>query len=158
MSREELLVAQIRQIEQRLEDIEWVKERVKRVRINNKGRFDRTHQLRPRKIEEGEWVLVYDSSLNNHHRSMRKFARRCCGPYMVTSANNNTMYHLAERMGLWHSIGFPYYRNHLWWLEDRRFCSSHFSANWFLTCNLFTVTTTRYRLSTIQMSWWITIL
>ena len=44
-------------------------------------------------------MLVYDSSLDNQHRATRKFARRWFGPYVVTSANNNGTYHLAELDG-----------------------------------------------------------
>ena len=68
-------------------------------RMRNKARFDRTHRLRPKKIEEGDWVLVYDNSLNNQHRATRKFARRWFGPYVVQSANDNGTYHLAELDG-----------------------------------------------------------
>ena len=68
-------------------------------RIRNKARFERTHRLRPRKIEEGDWVLVYNSSLDNQHKASRKFARRWFGPYIVTGANNNGTYHLAELDG-----------------------------------------------------------
>ena len=67
--------------------------------MKNKGRFDQTHRLRPKKIEEGDWVLVYDSSLDNHHRATRKFARRWFGLYVVTGANDNGTYHLAELDG-----------------------------------------------------------
>ena len=69
------------------------------VRLRTKGRFDRTHRLRPRKIEEGDWVLVYDSRLDNQHRATRKFARRWFGLYVVTGANDNGTYHLAELDG-----------------------------------------------------------
>ena len=68
-------------------------------RIRNKARFDRTHWLRPSKIEEGDWVLVYDSNLDNQHRPTRKFARRWFRPYVVTGANDNGTYHLAELDG-----------------------------------------------------------
>ena len=44
-------------------------------------------------------MLVYDSSLDNQHRAMRKFARRWFGPYVVTCANDNGTYHLAELDG-----------------------------------------------------------
>ena len=76
MSREELLAARIRQLERRPEDVESAVEKLRVARMMNKARFDQTHQLRPRKIEEGDWVLVYDSSLDNQHRATRKFARR----------------------------------------------------------------------------------
>ena len=72
---------------------------MKEARIRNKARFDRTHRLRPRKIEEGDWVLVYDSSLDNQHRSTRKLAKRRFGPYTVRSVNNNVTYHLTELDG-----------------------------------------------------------
>ena len=42
---------------------------------------------------------MYDNSLDNQHRAMRKFARRWFGPYVVTSANDNGTYHLAELDG-----------------------------------------------------------
>ena len=73
--------------------------RVKEARIRNKARFDRTHRLWPRKIEEGDWVLVYDSSLDNQHRATRKFARGWFRPYIVRSVNENATYHLAELDG-----------------------------------------------------------
>ena len=99
MSREEQLAARIRQLEQRPEDVEQAAEKLRLVRLKNKGRFDRTHRLRPKNIEEGDWVLVYDSSLDHQHRAMRKFSRRWFGPYAVTSVNNNATYHLAELDG-----------------------------------------------------------
>ena len=96
---EELLAARIQQLEWRPEDVEQAAERLRMARIRNKARFDRTHRLRPRKIEEGDWVLVYDNSLDNQHMTMRMFTRRWFGPYVVTSANDNGMYHLAELNG-----------------------------------------------------------
>ena len=54
---------------------------------------------RIRKIEEGNWVLVYDSSLDNQHRATRKFAKRWFGPYVVPGAKDNGTYHLAELDG-----------------------------------------------------------
>ena len=44
-------------------------------------------------------MLVYDSSLDNQHRATRKFASRWFGPYVVTGANDNGKYHLAELDG-----------------------------------------------------------
>ena len=54
ISREELLAARIRQLERRPEDIERAAEKLRVARIRNKARFDRTHRLWPRKIEEGD--------------------------------------------------------------------------------------------------------
>ena len=69
------------------------------MRLKNKGRFDRTHRLQPKKIEEGDWVWVYDSNLDNQHKAMRKFVRRWFEPYAVISANDNGTYHLVELDG-----------------------------------------------------------
>ena len=99
MSREELLAARIRQLERRPEDLEKARKMMEAARLKNQIRFDKTHRLRPKKIEEGDWVLVYDSSLDNQHNTTRKFARRWFGPYLVTSANDNATYHLAELDG-----------------------------------------------------------
>ena len=99
MSREELLAARIRQLKRRPEDVEQAAEKLRKARMRNKARFDRTHRLRPKKIEEGDWVLVYDSSLDNQHQATQKFARRWFGPYVVQSTNNNGTYHLAELDG-----------------------------------------------------------
>ena len=68
-------------------------------KVEEQRAVDRTYQLRPKKIEEGDWVLVYESSLDNQHRATRKFARRWFGPYVVTGANDNGTYHLAELDG-----------------------------------------------------------
>ena len=43
--------------------------------------------------------MVYDNSLDNQHKATRKFARRWFGPYVMTSANDNDTYHLAELDG-----------------------------------------------------------
>jgi hypothetical protein len=102
MSREELLTARIRQLERRPEDVERAVEELRTARLRNKERFDRTHRLPPKKIEEGDWVLVYDSSLDNQHKATRKFARRWFGPYVVTGVNDNGTYHLAELDGTYH--------------------------------------------------------
>ena len=96
MSREELLSARIQQLERRPEDVERAARKLRVTRVKNKERFDRTHRLRPKKIGEGDWVLVYDNSLDNQHKAMRKFARRWFGPYVVTSANDNGTYNLVE--------------------------------------------------------------
>ena len=99
MSQEKLLLARIRQLERRPEDVERAVEKLRLARLKNKGRFDRTHRLRPKKIEEGDWVLVYDNSVDNQHKTIRKFSRKWFGPYVVTSANDNGTYHLAELNG-----------------------------------------------------------
>ena len=100
MSREELLTVRIWQLERRLEDVERARAKLRTTRERTKGRLEQTHRLWPKKIEEGDWVLVYNSNLDNQHKATRKFARRWFGPYTVTSANDNSTYHLAELDGM----------------------------------------------------------
>ena len=92
--KRELLAAQIQQLERRLKDVERDTTRIDEARKKNKGSFDRTHRLQPKKIDEGDWVLVYGSSLDNQHRTSQKFARRWFGPYVVRSAYYNATYPL----------------------------------------------------------------
>ena len=99
ISREDLLALRIRQLERNLEDIEVAKARLKNARLKNKKDFDKRHRLRPRKIVEGDWVLVYDSSLDNQHSTARKFSQRWFGPYVVKKVEDNATYHLVELDG-----------------------------------------------------------
>ncbi|KAL3679494.1 hypothetical protein R1sor_022450 [Riccia sorocarpa] len=99
LTREELLELRIRQLEQRDEDVCKALERLKAARLRNKDRFHRRHRLRPRAIEEGDWVLVYDSSLDNQHSAFKKFAKRWFGPYVVEHVYDNATYGLRELDG-----------------------------------------------------------
>ncbi|KAL3685370.1 hypothetical protein R1sor_003392 [Riccia sorocarpa] len=97
--RESLLALRIRQLEKREEDLADAQQKLKEARLKNKGRFDRTHRLRPRPIQAGDWVLVYDSTLENQHSTVRKFSRRWFGPYVVVEARDNATYVLCELNG-----------------------------------------------------------
>ncbi|TPX55758.1 hypothetical protein SpCBS45565_g08491 [Spizellomyces sp. 'palustris'] len=74
---------------------------------DNMGRGDLIalciRQLERRKedlvIVEGDWVLVWDTTLDNQYRSERKLARRWKGPYVVLETNANGTYRLAELDG-----------------------------------------------------------
>jgi hypothetical protein len=41
-------------------------------------------------------VLVFDSSLEHQHSTLRKFSRRWFGPYVVVAAHDNATYTLRE--------------------------------------------------------------
>ena len=69
MSREDLLATRIQQLERRPKDVELAIERLREARLRNKENFDKKHHFRLRKIEEGDLVLVYDSSLDNQHNT-----------------------------------------------------------------------------------------
>ena len=99
MSREDLLAVRIRQLQCQAEDVEKAAEKLKEARIKNKARFDKVNRLRPRKIQEGDWVLVLDSSLENQYSTMRKFAKRWFGPYEVRKVTDKATYYLNELDG-----------------------------------------------------------
>ena len=112
MSQEELLAAGIHQLKRRPEDVERAKAKLCAGQERNKDRFGRTHWLRPKKIEEGDWVLVYNSNLDNQHKATLKFTRRWFKPYVVTGVNDNAMYHLTELDGM--RIAIPITREWGW--------------------------------------------
>ena len=99
MSREDLLATRIQQLERRPEDVELAIERFRQDRLKNKENFDKKHRLQKRKMEEGDWVLVYDSSLDNQYSTARKFAKQWFGPCMVKKIESNATYFLAELDG-----------------------------------------------------------
>ena len=73
INREDLLALWIQQLARREEDVKRVVDIQEVASWKNKAYFDKTHRLQPKKIEEGDWVHVYDSSLINHqHSSLRK--------------------------------------------------------------------------------------
>jgi hypothetical protein len=99
ITRERLLELRIQQLERLPEDHRSALEKLKASRLSNKERFDRTHRLRSKPIEVGDWVLVFDSSLEHQHSTIRKFARRWFGPYVVVTVHENATYSLRELDG-----------------------------------------------------------
>ena len=128
ISRERLLEFHIQQLGRLLEDMEVALERLKAARLGNKERFDKTHRLRMKKIEKGDWMLVFDSTLEHQHSTVRKFARRWFGPYVVERVNDNATYLLRELDGTMFKI--PIARNHIkvFWRTNGRFHSDDFES------------------------------
>ena len=99
MEHEDLLALRIRQLERRQEDVDKAVERLKKARLKSKEQFDKRHRLRPREIKEGDWVLVFDSNLENQYTAMRKMVKRWFGPYIVLRVFDNATYKLKELDG-----------------------------------------------------------
>lgn len=99
VSREKLLELRIKHLQRLPEDHQVAFERMKLARLKNKARFDRTHRLRLNQIQVGDWVLVFDSTLEHQHSTLRKFARRWFGPYVVVEVHDNATYTLRELDG-----------------------------------------------------------
>jgi hypothetical protein len=99
ITTERLLVLRIQQLERLPEDQKIVLEKLKAARLGNKERFDKTHRLRTKSIQIGDWMLVFDSSLEHQHSTLRKFSRRWFGPYVIVAIHNNGTYTLRELDG-----------------------------------------------------------
>ena len=99
MTREDLLALRIQQLEQHKEDVEQAQLKLKESRMKSKALFDQKHRLRPTAIEDGDWVLVYDSSLDNQYTALRKLVKRWFGPYIVMHVFDNATYQLCELDG-----------------------------------------------------------
>jgi hypothetical protein len=93
------LALRIQQLERLPEDQKIALEKLKAARLGNKERFDKTHRLRTKSIQIGDWVLVFDSSLEHQHSTLRKFSRRWFGPYVVVATHDNATYTLRELDG-----------------------------------------------------------
>ena len=100
ISRERLLELRIQQLERLPEDQKIALDKLKKTRLNNKDRFDKTHCLQTKSIQIGDWVLVFDSSLENQHSIVKKFSRRWFGPYVVVATHDNATYTLRELDGI----------------------------------------------------------
>lgn len=47
-------------------------------------------------MQEGDWILIYDNSLDNQHSALKKFSKHWFGPYMVVHVLDNATYALKE--------------------------------------------------------------
>ena len=89
----------IQQLERLPKDQKIALNKLKEARLSNKDMFDKTHRLRTRGIQIGDWVLVFDSSLEHQHSTVKKFSRRWFEPYMVVATYDNATYTLRELDG-----------------------------------------------------------
>ena len=107
MSRQYLLALRIRQLERRDEDVQIAIERMKQYRLRSKEGFDKAHCLRPRTLQEGDWVILYDINLDNQHSTSLKFAKRWFRPYVIRQLNRNATYFLTEMDGAALRLSIP---------------------------------------------------
>ncbi|KAH7294491.1 hypothetical protein KP509_27G003100 [Ceratopteris richardii] len=87
MSTDDFLSLRIKQLEQES-------------RMKNKHYFYKTHRLRPKPIEVGDWVLIYDSTFDSQYDAHKKLTQQWFGPYIVSKVNNNGTYALCELNGV----------------------------------------------------------
>ena len=131
ISRERLLELRIQQLGRLPEDMEVALEKLKVARPGNKERFDKIHRLRMKKIEKGDWMLVFDSTFEHQHNTVRKFVRRWFGPYVVERVNDNATYLLRKLDGTMFKIPIASKRIKVFRRRDGRFHSDDFES--FLT-------------------------
>ena len=67
-------------------------------------------------------MLVFDSSLEHQHSTLRKFARRWFGPYVVVAVHDNATYTLRELDGTTLRIPIAGKRMKAFKRRDGRFC------------------------------------
>ncbi|KAH6556662.1 hypothetical protein KP509_1Z164600 [Ceratopteris richardii] len=99
VSREDLLAVRILQLERGKNLVEEAAFKLRASREKNKIAFDKSHRLRPKRLKEGDLVLVYDSSLNTQYEARRKLVKRWFGPYVVCKVFDNGTYSLRELDG-----------------------------------------------------------
>ena len=97
--REGLLELRIQQLERLPENQKIALEKLKTTRLINKDRFDKTHRLRTIGIQIGDWVLVFDSSLEHQYSILRMFSKRWFEPYVVVATHDNATYTFRELDG-----------------------------------------------------------
>jgi len=77
------LALDIQQLERRLEDIAIAIQRLKNAMLKNKRICLIVNNDYDVAVEVGDWVLVYDDSLDNQYSTTRKFTKRWFGPCVV---------------------------------------------------------------------------
>ena len=85
-SRAELLALRTRQLMGRDEDLEEVRLRKQRKRMEGKEAFDQTRQIRHAEIKEEDLVLKHDSIAEIDMSRSRKLSYKWLGPYKVRKA------------------------------------------------------------------------
>ena len=103
ISTEDLLAKRMEHFDQTPAIVATALEKLKASRIQNKVRFDKTHRLRPTPIKEGDWVLIFNDYLLNQHATIKKFALRWRGPFVVVMVHPNATYTVRELDGAIHS-------------------------------------------------------
>ena len=73
-------------------------------------------------------MLVFDSTLEHQHSTVRKFARRWFGPYVVERVNDNAIYLLRELDGTMFKNPIAGKRNKVFRRRDGRFHSNDFES------------------------------
>jgi hypothetical protein len=106
ISREDLLVCRMEQFNLTPEKVAHAIEEVKKKRMANKKYFDKNHRMRPMPIQEGDWVLVAEGNIGQDHSSIKKFAQRWRGPFVVVTCHSNSTYTVRELDGTIHQV--PY--------------------------------------------------
>jgi len=108
INREKLLELRIQQVKRLSEDLRMALEKFKIARLSNKEQFDKTHRLRVKTIEEGDRVLVFDSTyVENQHNTVQIFSRKWFGPYVVVKVYNISTYLFTLRIR-WNSSTSAY--------------------------------------------------
>jgi hypothetical protein len=94
MTTTELLAARTRQLARRDDDLEYAAKSFEDSRLKMKEYFDRTHPLRPRRIQVGDLVLLYETQFVSQWS--RKFKNNWTGPYVVIEVKGDGSYRIGQ--------------------------------------------------------------
>ena len=102
-SREDLLTARMRQLDERTLTVEQAAENLRDSRLANKTYFDQHKQLRPesQRLSAGDLVLVHDTRHLNNRARARKLEFSWFGPYRIREVGqDSTHFYLKELDGV----------------------------------------------------------
>ena len=85
---EELIALRARQFERRDDDVAEALAHLQRMREESAEYFDENNSIRQEPLHEGDYVLLWDSSIDTSYARMHKFVFRWLGPYQVHEADN----------------------------------------------------------------------
>jgi hypothetical protein len=99
--REELLMARMRQLDERELAEARAADELEMSRRINKDYFDQHKQLRPasQQLSVGDLVLLFNSAKENSRERKLKLENNWFGPYRITEISNSGYYRLAELDG-----------------------------------------------------------
>ena len=98
--REDLILARMRQLDQRNIAQARAAEKLKKSRLGNKAYFDQCKRLRPdsQQLHVGDLILLHDTRHFNDRGRERKLDYKWNGPYRIRSIGDDSTYYMLEEL------------------------------------------------------------
>ena len=94
--REELIMARMKQLDERQITETQAAENLRRSRIQNKAYFDSTRRLHPRELQDGDLVLAFKVRIES--KRAHKLDDRWHGPYRIRRKVEDSTFYLLEEL------------------------------------------------------------